>query len=218
MKPFILFFIFISMGFHCSPQPTNHNREKNAEELTVGGSCEGCEAIYESTVPFKQLKPYDTLPDFYDAGPRLMVSGTIYKADGHTPAGNVVMYIYHTDQQGIYPRRGNEKGWAKRHGFIQGWIKTGPDGGYSFYTLVPASYPNSNNPKHIHPVIKEEGMTAYWIDEYLFEDDPYLSKEMINTHSNRGGNGVLKLHRKNGMLHAKRDIILGLNIPGYPAD
>ena len=65
----------------------------------------------------------------------------------------------------------------RQHGYIRGWVKTDVNGFYKFYTLVPASYPNSNNPKHIHPTIKEPGKTAYWIDEFVFDDDPLLPEE-----------------------------------------
>ena len=50
---------------------------------------------------------------------------------------NVIIYIYHTDQHGIYPTTGNETGWGKRHGFIRSWAKTGKDGKYTFYTFRP---------------------------------------------------------------------------------
>lgn len=192
-----------------------NNREADNSSRKVGGSCEGCEAIHESTVPFDQLNNIDTLPGFNDPGPKLEVSGFIYQKDGKTPAPNVVLYVYHTDQKGIYPTRGDEKGWAKRHGFIRGWVKTDKDGFYKFYTLVPASYPNSRAPKHIHPTIKEPGLNEYWIDEYLFEGDPYLQEEKPNRPP-RGGNGIIKPVMKDGMLRATRNIILGLNVPDYP--
>ena len=192
-----------------------NNREADNSSRKVGGSCEGCEAIHESTVPFDQLNNIDTLPGFNNPGPKLEVSGFIYQKDGKTPAPNVVLYVYHTDQKGIYPTRGDEKGWAKRHGFIRGWVKTDKDGFYKFYTLVPASYPNSRAPKHIHPTIKEPGLNEYWIDEYLFEGDPYLQEEKPNWPP-RGGNGIIKPVMKDGMLRATRNIILGLNVPDYP--
>ncbi len=66
-----------------------------------------------------------------------------FAGDGKTPAAGIVMYVYHTDQKGIYPKKGGETGWAGRHGYIRGWIKTNAQGQYKFYTLVPASYPNS---------------------------------------------------------------------------
>jgi len=186
-------------------------------EIKVGGGCEGCEAVYESPVSFDELNEVDTLPDFNEPGPRIEISGTIYQRDGKAPAAGVILYIYHTDQNGNYSTKGNEKGWAGRHGYIRGWVKTNKDGFYKFYTLVPASYPNSRNPKHIHPTIKEAGITEYWIDEFVFDDDPLLPDQERNRKNPRGSDGVLKTVSENGMLKAKRDIILGLNVPGYPS-
>lgn len=191
----------------CSQRPSVSDKK-------VGDDCEGCEAIYE--YGNRILNAIDTLPDYNDAGPRLHITGTVYKKDGKTPAKDVILYIYHTDQAGIYPTKGNESGWARRHGYIRGWIKTGADGKYAFYTLRPGAYPGRQNPEHIHPVIKEPGYSAYWIDEYLFEDDPILSTQEKNHQSGRGGKGVLRTTRdKHGIQHLKRDIVLGLNIPGY---
>ena len=191
--------------------------QKQGDKLIkVGDGCEGCEAIYESSVPFEQLNNIDTLPDFDEQGPKIEISGIIYHRDGRTPARDVVMYVYHTDQKGIYAKHGDEKGWGQRHGYIRGWIKTDQNGFYRLFTLVPASYPDSRNPKHIHPVIKEPGKTEYWIDEFLFDDDPYLLQKERDKTNPRGGDGILKCSSKNGLLHAKRNIILGLNVPNYP--
>jgi protocatechuate 3,4-dioxygenase beta subunit len=195
-------------------QPAGNQRGQN--DIKVGGGCEGCEAIYESPVPFDQLNEVDTLPDFNDPGPKIEISGIIYQPDGKTPAAGVILYVYHTDQKGIYATRGNEKGWAKRHGYIRGWMKTNEKGEYRFYTLVPASYPNSNNPRHIHPTIKEPGKSEYWIDEFVFDDDPLLSETEKSRTRPVGGSGVLKTAMKDGMLRATRNIILGLNVTNYP--
>lgn len=215
MKRLLLSSIVISLALSSCAQPGNDKAAGNAIDRKVGGKCEGCEAIYESPVPADRLKATDTLPDFNEEGPRLEVSGILYQRDGKTPAAGIVMYFYHTDQKGVYPTRGNETNWGKRHGYLRGWIRTGADGRYSFYTLRPASYPNSRSPAHIHATIKEPGMTAYWIDDFLFADDPYLKGEKRNR-APRGGDGVLTTTLSDGMLHAKRDIILGLNIEDYP--
>jgi protocatechuate 3,4-dioxygenase beta subunit len=209
MKYMLLFICLTLTGLAgCAQNGSGGNRKDKA----VGGSCEGCEAVFESPVPFDRLKPVDTLPDFKQPGPLMEISGFIYQKDGKTPAPGVVLYIYHTDQQGIYPTRGNETGWGRRHGYIRGWVRSDQNGFYKFYTLRPASYPNSTNPQHIHPVIKEPGYTAYWIDEFVFEDDPLFQSPAKNP---RGGSGVLKVSYENGMQKARRDIILGLNVPGY---
>lgn len=191
-----------------------HPQKHNTGEKIVGGGCEGCEAIHEYGK--KKLAPIDTLPDFQMPGPKLEVSGTIYKKDGKTPAKDVILYIYHTDQSGVYPKKGNETGWARQHGYIRGWIKTNADGKYKFYTLRPGPYPGRQNPEHIHPVIKEPGIKEYWIDEYLFDDDPILTSDERNSQQNRGGGGIVTTTKsKTGMQVAKRDIILGLNVPSY---
>lgn len=180
----------------------------------VGGGCEGCEAVFE--FGSKKLTSIDTLPDFKEVGPKLEISGTIYQADGKTPAKDVILYVYHTDQKGVYPQKGNETGWAKRHGYLRGWIKTNADGKYKFYTLRPASYPNTRAPQHIHPVIKEPNRNEYYIDEYLFADDPYLDEKERTNQQKRGGSGIIALtRRQDGTWVGKRDIVLGLNIPDY---
>lgn len=185
-------------------------------KIKVGGDCEICEAIYESPVPFDQLNAADTLPDFNDDGPRLKIEGTVFKKDKRTPAKDVVIYIYHTDQTGVYPKKGKEKGFATQHGFLRGWIKTDKEGRYAFYTLRPASYPNSTEPAHIHAVVKESDKNEYWIDDYIFSDDPFLSavKDRLQK---RGGSGILNLEKTDdAYFSTRRDIILGENIPNYP--
>jgi protocatechuate 3,4-dioxygenase beta subunit len=186
-----------------------------SQDRDVGGQCEGCEAVFEYGA--KKLTWVDTLPDFREPGPKLEISGTIFQRDGKTPAKDVILYIYHTDQKGEYSRKGNESGWGLRHGYIRGWIKTGADGKYKFYTLKPAAYPGGGNPSHIHATIKEPGLKEYWIGEYLFEDDPILTaKDRQSDKRNRCGPGIVTTHRaKTGMLTARRDLVLGLNVPGY---
>ncbi len=206
----ILFLACMSLAGCAQKSPANN---RSTSEKSVGGPCEGCEAIYESPVPFDQLDHIDTIENFNEPGPKLEISGTIFHRDGKTPAKDVVMYFYHTDQKGLYPKKGNEKGWAERHGYLRGWIKTDKNGSYKFYTLLPASYPEGRNPKHIHATIKEEGLGEYWIDEFLFEGDPFLEQ---SSRPPRGGNGVVTPVIQGGLLRATRNITLGLNVPGYP--
>jgi protocatechuate 3,4-dioxygenase, beta subunit len=207
MKKIAILLFLISSVTLFAQKPGNNSRK-------VGGGCEGCEAVFE--YGSKKLLWVDTLPDFKEPGPKLEISGTIYKPDGKTPASNVILYVYHTDQKGNYPTKGNETGWGKRHGYIRGWIKTNADGKYKFYTLRPASYPNSRAPQHIHPIIKEPSINEYWIDEYLFSDDPFLDDEAKSSQRKRGGSGIITLTKKpDGTWVGKRDIVLGLNIPDY---
>lgn len=215
----LLFFIpaaFVLFSQPACSQPGSQKQNKPATSQHVGGRCEGCEAVHESPIPFDQLTEVDTLPDFNEPGPKIEISGVIYQPDGKTPAAGVVLYVYHTDQKGVYAKKGNETGWAKRHGYIRGWIKTNALGQYRFYTLVPASYPNSTNPKHIHPTIKEADKNEYWIDEFVFDDDPLLPEKERNKKNPVGGSGVLTTTMKDGILRAERNIVLGLNVASYP--
>jgi len=185
-----------------------------AQNYELIGTCEGCEAIFE--FGNKKLSAIDTLIDFTNPGSKLKISGTIYKNDGITPAKNVLLYVYHTNQDGIYPKKGDEKGWAKRHGYIRGWIKTDEIGKYTFYTLKPGSYPSRDEPAHIHITVLEPNGKYYWIHDFYFADDPSLTSEDKKNSSIRGGgNRVLNLKKENNLLIGTRDIILGKNVPGY---
>ncbi len=219
-SPYILSIVLTISFYSCSQNksPSKVINKPSPNEIKVGGRCEGCEAVHESPVSFALLNEVDTLPDFNEPGPKIEISGTIYHRDGKTPAKDVVLYIYHTDQKGLYSKKRNEKGFAKQHGYIRGWMKTDVNGFYKFYTLIPASYPNSNNPKHIHPTIKEPGKSEYWIDEFVFDDDPLLPKEEKTRTRPVGGRGVLKTEMKDGILKATRNIILGLNVADYPGE
>jgi protocatechuate 3,4-dioxygenase beta subunit len=180
----------------------------------VGGPCEGCEAIFEFGT--RQLFPVDTLIDFGKAGPKVKLAGTVFQSDGRTPAEGVILYIYHTNQKGIYPVRGDETGWARRHGYIRGWILTDKKGQYTFYTLRPGTYPSRNEPAHIHITVLEPDGKYYWISSYYFDDDPQLSEiDRTSSLNARGGSGILQLERSDDLWVGKRDIVLGKNVPGY---
>ncbi len=208
MKQLIYIGTFLMLITSCQSQT-----EKSESAKIVGGPCEGCEAIYEFGE--RRLTASDTLPDFQETEPKLKITGTVYKKDGKTPAENVIIYIYHTDRNGIYKSKGNEKGWAKRHGYIRGWVKTGTDGTYTFYTFRPAAYPDRDEPEHIHLTVKEHDKNEYYIEDILFTSDPKLTNSKKEGLKNRAGSGVVVLKKDKGMLIAKRDIILGLNIPNY---
>jgi protocatechuate 3,4-dioxygenase beta subunit len=199
----------------CSENRTSAQTNTRSEHARVGGDCEGCEAIYENTTSFNNLDWQLTLPGYDQKGPKLHISGTVYKADGNTPAAGIILYIYHTDQSGIYPQRGNEKGWARRHGYIRGWIKTNSNGQYSIRTLRPGTYPNRGAAAHIHCIVKEDKLNEYYIGDFLFDDDPLLTSRERSPDT-PGGNGVLKLDDRDGILYSTRDIYLGKNILNYP--
>ena len=209
MKLIVILFLIVSLPSCVNSQKHNINTSR-----LVGGPCEGCEAIFE--YGNTKLLSVDTLPDFNDAGIRIKVTGTIYLNDGKTPAKDAILYVYHTDQKGIYATKNGATGWAKRHGYIRGWIKTDVDGKYTFYTLKPGIYPNRSSPAHIHATIMEPDGKYYWLGSYHFEGDTLLTKKEIDPELPRGGSSGLLTLRKEGMLLVgRRDIILGKNVSDY---
>ena len=216
---FLIAAVMVSALYSCGQATKGNKQTAQKPDIKVGGSCEGCEAIYECPVPFDSLTMFAWLPDWNQDSSRIAINGTVYNPDG-TPAPNVIVYIYHTDQTGVYPKKGDEKGWSARHGYLRGWMRTNEKGEYKFFTRRPASYPGSSNPQHIHVFIKEPGKSEYWIDEYLFDDDPFLTAEQRKRCGNRGGSGILKIgdrYKGRDILKSERNIYLGKNIPGYPA-
>ena len=181
----------------------------------VGGGCDGCELMFEG-MP-KTLGWRTSIAPAGEAGEPLEMRGVIYQKDGRTPAPGVILYVYHTDATGHYsPAPGQTLG--RRHGHLRGWMKTDRDGRYEFRTIRPAPYPGHQIPAHIHPVVKEPGKNEYYLDEYVFDDDPILTPEKRGKLENRGGSGIVKVVRNpQGVWVGQRDIVLGRNIPDYPA-
>ncbi|MCF8260603.1 MAG: hypothetical protein K9J12_07510 [Melioribacteraceae bacterium] len=204
----LLFLILIS----ALPLACNAQGDKNYK--LIGGPCEGCEAVFE--YGDKQLNPVDTLPGFESAKMKLQISGTVFENDEQTPAEDVILYFHHTNAGGIYPTIGNETGWARRHGYIRGWIKTDNDGKYTIFTSKPGVYPSRTEPAHIHITVLEPSGKYYWIDSILFSDDPLLDDANENSNKIRGGaENILVLKEQNSLFIGERNVILGKNIPDY---
>ena len=200
----IKYFIFCILISSCV------NSQDKPEYQLLGGRCEGCEAIFENKD--KQLNAVDTLPEFDITAEKLKLTGTVYETDGKTPAEGVVLYIYHTNEAGIYPTRGDEENWAKRHGYLRGWIKTGNDGQYTFYTSKPGTYPSRTDPAHIHVTVLEPDGSYYWIHDFNFHDDPLLSDNERNRKTRGGDSGIIKLKEENDLLIGERNITLRMNL------
>lgn len=177
------------------------------------GACEDCQMMFDGMPASLSWKT--TIAPEQEPGESLTISGTIFQRDGKTPAEGVILYVYHTDNAGLYSKGAHQQ-HAVRHGHLRGWMKTDKQGRYEFKTIRPASYPNSKNSQHIHPILHEPGKGYYWIDEFVFDDDPLLTPQERNRVEKRGGSGVMKLKKNaQGVWEGKRDIVLGLNVPNY---
>lgn len=143
-----------------------------------------------------------------EEGEPLVVTGTVYRADGKTPASGILLYAYHANLRGDYPKRGDEAGQARRHGYLRGWMRTGANGEYRIVTIRPGMY-ERGGPAHIHMTVKEPDRDEYYIDETVFEGDPRLTDEHRRRLQNRGGSGIVKLQRgTDGVWRGVRNIVL----------
>ena len=206
MSSRVLLFLTLMLTTLCCHSQTSSEKER------IGGPCEGCEAALQFTSePANAI----AITEAKDGSVPIEISGVIYHQDGTTPASGIVLYVYHTDESGVYPTRKGDSGWARRHGYLRGWIKTNSDGSYKFRTIRPASYPNTTIEQHIHATIAEPDKNPYYIDDFTFADDPNLSRGSRTRVECRGGCGVLTLVEEKGTWIAARDIILGQHIPAY---
>jgi protocatechuate 3,4-dioxygenase beta subunit len=181
---------------------------------TSPDSCEDCELLFQG-MPVN-IGSLARLAGVGEKGEPLRITGTIYLPDGKTPAPGIILYVYQTDHSGKYTP-GPDQVHGRRHGHLRGWIRSDERGRYEFLTIRPASYPNTRNPQHIHPIIFEpKANRFYWIDDYLFDDDPLLTPEEKQKQPRRGGAGILTLKKDSkGEWLGTRDIVLGQNIPNY---
>lgn len=202
---FTLAFLCFATGCRSQNKPQN--------KIHVGGNCEGCQLMYDG-MPDK-LNSSDTSAAWKENdGQKFIISGTVFQANGTTPAKDVILYYYHTDNSGKYtPRPGQP---AQRHGHLRGWVKIDSRGRYSIYTIKPMHYPNETFAAHIHVILKEPGFNEYYLDEWVFDDDRYLTAEVKNRYEKRGGNGIMHAELKEGIWKAEQNVTCGLNIPNYP--
>jgi len=206
-----LIFLSLLSFTNCNAQTRNEDTPTRNNEI-IGGGCDGCELMYVG-MP-KNIHSVDTSSAWNEEGQRLLVTGKVLKLDGITPAPNVIVYYWQTDNNGYYS---GGKGKTERHGHIRGWVKSDEHGDYSIYTIRPANYPNADMPAHIHLSIKEPEIDdEYYTDGLVFDDDIKLTGDKRKKFENRGGSGILRVLIDKEMQVAEHNIILGLNIPNYP--
>jgi protocatechuate 3,4-dioxygenase beta subunit len=189
-------------------------RATTKHEPILGGPCEGCEWIFEGMPD--SLTWSARIAPASEPGEPMRIEGMVRNQEG-MPVQGVIIYAYHTNAQGIYPRDPNYPNI--RHGLLRAWARTNSDGRYRFDTIRPAGYPDTDIPAHVHMQVIEPGRCEYTIDNIMFDDDPRLTTtKRKHMAEGRGGNGIVHPTRDpTGTWHVTRDdIILGQNIPDYP--
>ncbi len=180
--------------------------QTGTKEKIVGLPCEGCDIVFvgrpSETPAVARIAPKG------EPGEAMRLTGTVKDQKG-APVEGVIVYAYHTDNKGLYPRGGTG------HGRLRGWARSNRQGRYTFETIRPNGYPNGTAPQHVHMHVIEPGRCTYYISDVYFGDDPRLTDKERNERSPRCGSGVVTPFKRDGVWIAERNIVLGLNVPGW---
>jgi len=173
------------------------NRDRSALALAPISENEPTNLSWQTTIVSKD-----------EPGTPLVVSGRIYAPDGKTPVEGITLHVYHTDARGLYSEEDRKGGPPQPR--LKGWMQTDREGRYEFRTIRPASYPNSNNPEHIHAKVYGAGHVERWIPEYWFDDDPLVNADMRAMHAGQGAFTPIMSAKRgdDGTLRYVRDIKL----------
>ncbi|HRK27085.1 MAG TPA: hypothetical protein PK239_07320 [Chitinophagales bacterium] len=216
---YLLSLVLMSVVANCN-KPAKEPALQTINQVTgaakiVGGGCEGCELMYEEMPD--TILPEHTGIGWTEGRQKLVLTGKVLQLNSKTPAADVVVYYWHTNDQGLYSSNNQTPAQAIEHGACRGWVKTDINGNYTIRTSRPAAYPNEAIPQHIHLSIKEPDVPNEYHADLYFDDDPlYLQHQKKYGKQDRAGNEILKTLGDNDVQIAEHNIILGLNIPDYP--
>lgn len=200
--PLFFFFCIIAVSFTLTAQ----EYASTSNEVYIAKSEN---SSYEE-VDIPRWSNIDTIPDFDTKQNKIKITGTIYEKDGITPAKDVILSIYQTNEIGDFVLVKNEKNEKEIYHYAT--IKTEADGQYTFYTFMPGTTHRSNELKKIHPIIKEQEKEEYGMYAFVFDNDPLLNKLCRNKLAKRGIDNILKLEKESDMYVATKNIILTDNI------
>ncbi len=211
IMPRLLLFAFLFLVVSCARPQQSGQEHVNDLSFKDCDSSDGSMACHFLGMP-ENLSAELTITTNTKNRP-LTISGKVLDAATEKPIADAIIYLYHTDETGRYTKNGDEKGIQKWHGAHYGWLKTDKDGYYAFHTLKPAPYPNANIPAHIHPVIKMPDGKMFFLNDFVFADDPYVTPDYIQNLTNDHNpsyidNGVVELKNVNGQFIGQRDIYI----------
>jgi protocatechuate 3,4-dioxygenase beta subunit len=220
VKTSLLFLCITQCFFACgqnSNQQKSNTPSDNQTTRNEPPTCECCIFEEANNDLHHQLKiAADTA-----IGQRITIRGIVYQSDGKTPAPNVQMYFYQTDNSGRYFKHGIEdrSSFAWWHGYNRGFLKTNSKGEYEINTIKPAPYPARIEPAHIHCIVKSpEQRRCYYLADFVFTGDELLTPQYwqatanfrtsIGIDNNPDYGGITLKKTPAGLWEGKRDIVL----------
>lgn len=108
-----------------------------------------------------------------EPGMPLRVSGVVVGPAGARISG-ASLCVFQTDAEGYY---GVEPASDNRNPRLKLFLRSDANGGWSFDTIKPGSYPNSRVPPHIHFEVSAPGHASK-VFEIVFEGDPFVTPQM----------------------------------------
>ena len=139
-----------------------------------------------------------------EPGTPFVIHGRVFRADGRTPAPDLIVFAYHTDATGRYdvPSAGPHS-WR-----LRGWVKTDADGRFEFTTIRPAPYPSRKTAAHVHLAIEGPGV-ARQSAGLTFEGDPLLTAAERQESTRAGRFGMIRpIEHRGGVQHVALEIRL----------
>jgi len=209
----ILTLLFTSIFFALNAYSQTSKKSDNILELALSINStnqEKCNWCGTSEAP-ENVSWRTVIPPKGELGEKLIISGTVYLPDGKTPAIDIIIYVHHTNIKGIYPKKGDEKGNGKYHGYLRGWMKTDSNGKYEFETIRPAPYhSHEGEPAHVHYNIQGTEYPEYWLASIWFSDDSRVTEEYKKNVKRSGGfSNIITLTKDDhNVLRGERNIIL----------
>ena len=110
-----------------------------------------------------------------EPGEPLTVSGTVVGADG-SPISGASLYVFQTDHEGYY---GVKPASDNRNPRLKLYLRSDAKGAWSFDTVKPGSYPNSQIPAHLHFEVSAPGRRNR-VFEIVFEGGRFVTDRMRN--------------------------------------
>jgi protocatechuate 3,4-dioxygenase beta subunit len=214
-----LAFVSVLIALSACAQPAKSEEENKANEIVQNNppSCDCC--VFDEVKNRKLSHIAKIAPDTVQ-GERIKISGVVYKPDGKTPATNLKMYFYHTNNNGKYAKLGSEdrSSHAWWHGYCRGWLQTNERGEYEINTIKPKAYPNGNEPAHIHSSFLNTDKSCSHLVDFVFKGDEFLTKTYWDntrrwwkSEGIKGEpeyEGVAFTKNSSGILEGKRNIVL----------